>query len=168
MKSKLDSISKEQWIKSFDSGLYWHALATQIIGSQMKLQRSGSIINISSMYALVAPDPRLYEGKTMFNPPSYSAVKAALLAFTRYVASFYGEYGVRCNAILAGTFPHVGIESNSKVDDHEFLERLAKRTVLGRVGRVEDLKGILIYLSSDASAYVTGQGISIDGGWTIR
>ena len=120
------------------------------------------------MYAIVSPDPKLYEGKKQFNPPSYSASKAALLAYTRYVASFYGEYGVRCNAILAGAFPHVGIESDSKVEDQDFLDRLANRTVLGRVGKVNDLIGPLLFLASDASDYVTGQGISVDGGWTIQ
>ena len=124
---KLELMSKDQWMRSFDSGVYWHALSTQVIGSKMKMQGAGSIINVSSMYAIVSPDPALYKDKKMFNPPSYSAAKAALLAFTRYVASFYGEHGIRCNAILAGAFPHVGIESDSKVDDQEFLERLAKK-----------------------------------------
>ena len=165
---KLDTISRNQWIRSFDSGVYWHALATQIIGSKMKAQGSGSIINICSMYAIVSPDPDLYEGTTVFNPPSYGAAKAALLAFTRYVASFYGQYGIRCNAIVAGAFPNVGANTYNSVEDEKFLQRLAKKTVLGRVGNVDDLKGALIFLASDASRYITGQGIGVDGGWTIR
>ena len=165
---KLDAISKKQWMRSFDSGVYWHALATQIIGSKMKSQGSGSIINICSMYAIVSPDPALYQGTTMFNPPSYGTAKAALLAFTRYVASFYGEYGIRCNAIIPGAFPNVGGNTYNSVEDKEFLQRLAKRTTLGRVGNVDDLKGALIFLASDASSYITGQGIVVDGGWTIR
>jgi len=165
---KLDTISRNQWARSFDSGVYWHALATQIIGSKMKSQGSGAIINICSMYAIVSPDPALYEGTTVFNPPSYGATKAALLAFTRYVASFYGEYGIRCNAIVPGAFPNVGGNTYNSVEDHEFLQRLAKRTTLGRVGNVDDLKGVLIFLASDASRYITGQGIIVDGGWTIR
>ena len=165
---KIDAIQKDQWMRCFESGLYWHAVATQVVAQKMKKQNRGSIINISSMYAIVSPDPKLYEGKKQFNPPSYSASKAALLAYTRYVASFYGEYGVRCNAILAGAFPHVGIESDSKVEDQDFLDRLANRTVLGRVGKVNDLIGTLLFLASDASDYVTGQGISVDGGWTIQ
>jgi len=165
---KMDSISKDQWMRSFESGLYWHATSTQIVAQQMKQQESGSIINISSMYAIVSPDPGLYKGKKMFNPPSYSASKAALMAYTRYVASFYGEYGIRCNAILAGAFPHVDFESDSTVDDQEFLERLENKTVLGRVGVVNDLIGPLLFLASDASGYITGQGLSVDGGWTVR
>ena len=165
---KLDTISRNQWIRSFDSGVYWHALATQIIGSKMKAQGSGSIINICSMYAIVSPDPDLYEGTTVFNPPSYGAAKAALLAFTRYVASFYGQYGIRCNAIVPGAFPNVGGNTYNSVEDQEFIQRLAKRTALGRVGDVDDLKGSLIFLASDASRYITGQGIVVDGGWTTR
>ncbi len=165
---KLDTISRNQWARSFDSGVYWHALATQIIGPKMKSQGSGSIINICSMYAIVSPDPALYEGTTVFNPPSYGAAKAALLAFTRYVASFYGQYGIRCNAIVPGAFPNVGGDSYNSVQDQEFLQRLAKKTALGRVGNVDDLKGALIFLASDASKYITGQGIIVDGGWTIR
>lgn len=165
---KLDTISKEQWERSFDSGVYWHVLATQIVGSKMKSQDSGSIINICSMYAIVSPDPALYQGTTIFNPPSYGAAKAALLAFTRYVASFYGQYGIRCNAIIPGAFPNVGGNTYNAVEDEEFMQRLAKRTALGRVGNVDDLKGALIFLASDASRYITGQGIVVDGGWTIR
>lgn len=165
---KLDTISRNQWARSFDSGVYWHALATQIIGSKMKSQGSGSIINICSMYAIVSPDPALYEGTAVFNPPSYGAAKAALLAFTRYVASFYGQYGIRCNAIVPGAFPNVGGNTYNSVEDQEFIQRLAKRTTLGRVGDVDDLKGALIFLASDASRYITGQGIVVDGGWTVR
>lgn len=165
---KLDTISRNQWARSFDSGVYWHVLATQIIGSKMKSQGSGSIINICSMYAIVSPDPALYQGTAVFNPPSYGAAKAALLAFTRYVASFYGQYGIRCNAIVPGAFPNVGGNTYNSVEDREFMQRLAKRTTLGRVGNVDDLEGTLIFLASDASKYITGQGIVVDGGWTIR
>jgi len=165
---KLDTISREQWMRSLDSGVYWHALATQIVGSRMKSQGFGSIINISSIYAIVSPDPTLYEGTTVFNPPSYGAAKAALLAFTRYVASFYGEYGIRCNAIVAGAFPNIGGSSYNSVQDAEFLQKLSNRTALRRVGDLEDLKGVLILLASDASQYITGQAIVVDGGWTIR
>ncbi|KKN60602.1 hypothetical protein LCGC14_0530420 [marine sediment metagenome] len=165
---KLENMSKEQWNKSFESGVYWHALATQVLGEKMKQKKSGSIINISSMYALVAPDPSLYEGKDAFNPPSYGAAKAAILALTRYTASFYGEYGIRCNAIVPGSFPNTSTDSYNSPNDEEFLQRLRDRTVLGRTGRLEDLHGALIFLASDASSYMTGQSVVIDGGWTIR
>ena len=165
---KLENISKAQWEKSLESGIYWHALAIQIVGEKMKQQRSGSIINVSSMYALVSPDPALYEGVEAFNPPSYGAAKAGLLALTRYTASFYGKYNIRCNALVPGAFPNVSADSYNSLKDGGFLKRLADKTVLKRTGDVNDLLGALIFLSSDSSSYVTGQALVIDGGWTIR
>ena len=94
------------------------------------------------------------------NPPSYGAVKAGLLQYTRYVASFWGKYNVRCNAILPGPFPH-------SLADDGFISRLNDRTCLGRVGQASELAGIILFLASDASSYVTGAGISVDGGWTV-
>ena len=102
------------------------------------------------------------------NPPTYGAAKAALLALTRYVAAFYGRDGVRCNALLPGAFPNPDPAAFNSPRDEEFIRRLADRTVLGRVGSVDDLKGPLIFLASDASRYMTGQALVVDGGWTIR
>jgi gluconate 5-dehydrogenase len=134
----------------------------------MKEQGSGSIINISTMYALVAPRPHLYAGTDFVNPPAYSASKAALLSFTRYVASFWGMHGIRANAILPGPFSNtvdVG-GANSVENDSPFMQRLKGFTCLGRIGRPQELAGALLFLASDASSFMTGQGISIDGGWT--
>jgi len=164
---RIENMSKKQWMLSLASGIYWSALSTQIIGEQMKYQRSGSIINISSMYAIVSPDLKLYEGVETFNPPSYSASKAAILALTRYTASFYGKYNIRCNAILPGAFPNIGTDSYNAVDNNMFLKRVSNKTVLNRYGKPDDLKGVLLLLSSDASSYITGQSIVVDGGWTI-
>ena len=164
---RIENISKEQWMKGLECGIYWYALSTQVVAEKMKQQRNGSIINISSMYAVVAPDPKLYEGTDVFNPPSYGTAKAAILAFTRYAASFYGEYNIRCNAIVPGAFPNVSTDSYNSPKDKSFLKRLADRTVLRRTGVLDDLKGTLIFLASDASSYITGQKIVVDGGWTI-
>lgn len=168
LSGRIENISKEQWMKGLECGIYWYALSTQVVAEKMKQQRNGSIINISSMYAVVAPDPKLYEGTEVFNPPSYGAAKAAILAFTRYAASFYGEYNIRCNAIVAGAFPNVSTDSYNSPKDENFLKTLADKTVLGRTGVLDDLKGVLIFLASDASRYITGQMIVVDGGWTIR
>jgi len=165
---RVENISKEQWMRCMESGVYWYVLSTQVIGEKMKMQRSGSIINLSTMYASVAPDPNLYMGVNIFNPPGYSAAKAAVLAFTRYTASFYGEYNIRCNAILPGAFPNVSSDSYNSPKDDGFIKRLSQRSVLGRTGILDDLKGVLILLASEASSYITGQGIAVDGGWTIR
>jgi len=92
------------WMRNLTAGVYWAALTTQRIGAGMKARGKGSIVNISTMYAVVAPSPQLYAGTDFINPPGYSASKAALLAFTRYTASFWGPHGVRANAILPGPF----------------------------------------------------------------
>jgi gluconate 5-dehydrogenase len=165
---ELESIDRDQWMRALTSGVYWHASAIQVLIGGMKTRGEGSIINVSSMYGKVAPDPALYRGRKALNPAPYAAAKAAILGLTRYVASFYGEYGVRCNALLPGAFPNASPEAFNSTQDEELLQDLVNRTVLGRVGRVEDLSGALIFLASDASSYVTGQEIVVDGGWTVR
>lgn len=161
-------MNRSQWMKSLESGIYWHTVATQVVAEQMKKQKSGSIVNISSMYGIVSPGPDLYEGSEVLNPPSYTVSKSALIAFTKYVAAFYGEYGVRCNAIAPGPFPNIDPESYNSPQDEKFMQRLKDKTVLGRTGKLEELLGALIYLASDASSYVTGQSVVVDGGWTVR
>lgn len=163
----LEHSSHEQWRFAFECGIYWAVQTTQIIGKQMIEKKSGSIINIASMYGSISPDPQLYEGTNRFNPPTYSTMKAGLLGLTRYTASFWGKYGVRCNAICPGPFPDMR-QSNPVKPGDAFLNKLADKTCLGRVGHPSELAGALIFLASDASSYMTGQTITIDGGWTVR
>lgn len=165
----LEGMSIEQWVRNFEGGVIWPAVAVQKIGVGMKSRGFGSIINISTMYALVAPSPKLYEGTPFMNPPGYSASKAALLAFTRYIASFWGQYGIRANAIVPGPFSNTEDTDgkNSVGMGDPFLDRLQARTCLGRTGRPLELVGALLYLASDASSFMTGQTVIVDGGWTI-
>jgi NAD(P)-dependent dehydrogenase (short-subunit alcohol dehydrogenase family) len=163
----LETATLDQWTRHFTSGIYWPALTVQKLGPGMKARGRGSIVNISTMYAVVAPDPRLYEGTRFLNPPGYSAAKAGTLAFTRYVASFWGAHGVRANAILPGPFSNTEEVGANSVDASDpFLSRLASRTCLGRPGRPQELAGALLFLSSDASTFVTGHALVVDGGWT--
>lgn len=165
----LEGAPYEQWSRHFMAGVYWPALTVQKVGPAMKRQGRGSIINIATMYAIVAPDPHLYEGTHFLNPPGYSAAKAAMLAFTRYVASFWGSSGVRANAILPGAFSNTEEASGNSVDPSDpFILRLGERTCIGRPGRPQELAGALLFLASDASSYVTGHALVVDGGWTIR
>ena len=163
----LEAAPLEQWMRHFTAGVYWPALTVQKLGPAMKVRGQGSIINISTMYAVVAPDPRLYEGTKFLNPPGYSSAKAAMLAFTRYVASFWGAHGIRANAILPGPFSNTEETGSNSVDAADpFLSRLRDRTCLGRLGRPDELAGALLFLASDASSYVTGHALIVDGGWT--
>ncbi len=164
----LESASYETWMRNLTGGVYWAALTTQKFGAKMKQQGAGSIVNVSTMYALVAPRPQLYQGTEFGNPPGYSAAKAGLLSFTRYVASFWGEHGIRANAILPGPFSNtedIG-GANAVQQNSAFLERLKGFTCMGRIGRPQELAGALLFLASEASSFMTGQAIVIDGGWT--
>jgi NAD(P)-dependent dehydrogenase (short-subunit alcohol dehydrogenase family) len=163
----LEQGTMDVWMRNLTAGVCWPALTVQRIGAGMKERAGGSIVNISTMYALVAPRPALYAGTTFLNPPAYSASKAAMMAFTRYIASFWGQYGIRANAILPGPFSNTGDAGpNSVQADDPFIEKLKANTCLGRIGRARELAGALLFLASDASSYVTGQSIVVDGGWT--
>lgn len=130
----------------------------------MREQKSGSIVNIASMYGVVVPDFKVYDDncKSNFNPPQYGASKAGVIQLTK----FFGEYligdNIRVNAISPGPFPSSSVQSNQ-----EFVSRLAQKNPSRRIGDPEDLKGALLFLVSDASKYVVGQNIQVDGGWTI-
>ena len=118
----------------------------------------GSIINISSIFGEVSNDPSMYEGTDMKQPATYTFVKAGMVNFTRYLACYYGKQGVRANCISPGGY----------YNEHEepFLGRYEKRVPLGRMMNNEDVKGAAVFLASDASAYVTGLNLMVDGGWT--
>ncbi|OVE81644.1 hypothetical protein BVY03_03320 [bacterium K02(2017)] len=165
--AKLETMPDDYFFKGMESGQFWPFVLTKLIGNQMLLHKAGSIINISSMYGVVAPDEKLYTGKDIFNPISYSMAKSAVLALTRYTASFWGKHGIRCNAISPGAFPNTSGDSYNSNDDQEMLDRLKQKTCLNRVGEPEDLIGAIVLLASNASSYITGQNIVIDGGWTI-
>jgi len=163
----LEQGTMDVWMRNLTAGFCWPSLTVQKIGAGMKERGRGSIVNISTMYAVVAPRPALYEGTTFLNPPAYSASKAAMIAFTRYVASFWGRYGIRANAILPGPFSNTeDAGPNSVQAGDPFIEKLKANTCLGRIGRAAELAGALLFLASDASSYVTGQNIVVDGGWT--
>ncbi|MEM0982806.1 MAG: SDR family oxidoreductase [Planctomycetota bacterium] len=155
--------------RNLAAGVGWAAATCRVFGGQMRAQGRGSIVNISTMYAKVAPDPALYEGTEFMNPVGYAPSKAGLEALTRYLASFWGADGVRVNAIAPGPFSNTEDQTANSVDpDDPFLLRLKERTCLGRTGRSGELVGALLYLASEASSYVTGQTLVVDGGWTVR
>ena len=164
---RVEMASKGQVMASFESGAWWPFRATQLVASAMKNKGSGSVVNIASMYGLVAPNPDLYEGRDYFNPIGYSLAKAALIAQTRYLAAWLGPE-VRVNALAPGAIPNneSRSENSEQNKDEEFVQRLVARTLLKRVGHPLDLVGPLIFLCSDASRYMTGQTVVVDGGWT--
>lgn len=161
-KNTFESITEEDWM--FDIDISLHGVFRTIKAAYPALKESrGVILNVSSMYGLVAPDYRIYEGTDHANPPSYGAGKAAVLQFTRYLASFLSPHGIRVNAISPGPFPY----ESTQEEFPEFIGRLGAKNPMGRIGRPHELKGAAALLCSDASSYMTGQNISVDGGWTV-
>ena len=117
----------------------------------------GSVVNVSSIYGLVGPNMGLYEGTRMGNPAAYAASKGGLAQLTRYLSTVLAP-DVRVNAFAPG-----GI---ARGQDDAFVERYERLTPLGRMGTEDDFRGVVTWLASDASAYVTGQVVAVDGGWT--
>lgn len=124
----------------------------------MAEQGRGSIINISSIYGVVSNDPTIYLGTTMKQPPTYTFVKAGMINYTRYLACYYGKQGVRANCISPG-----GYFNNQP---GPFLEQYTRRVPVGRMLGHEDIQGAVVFLASDASSYITGENLMVDGGWT--
>ena len=138
-------------------------LCCQVIGGAMAEAGRGSIINISSIYGLVSPDQRLYtyraaQGAPFFKPVAYSISKSGIFNLTRYLATYWADEGVRVNTLtFGGVFNH---------QDEQFLANYASRVPMGRMADEDEYNGALIFLLSDASSYMTGSNMIIDGGWT--
>lgn len=158
---QIDTMSEEDWNKGIEGTINGVFKCVKAVVPYMIMQKGGSIINISSMYGVVSPNPEIYENKKFNNPPNYGAGKAAIIQFTRYIACYYGMAGIRANSISPGPFPNQEVQQ-----DKSFIEHLNKKNPLGRIGKPSDLKGITVLLASEASSYITGQNICIDGGWT--
>jgi len=138
-----------------------HALP--LLGMAAETQGDAAVVNISSMYGMVSPDPRVYEREEGRNPPFYGAAKAALLQFTRYAACEFGARGIRFNAVSPGPFPTATVAK----ENAPFVERLANRVPLGRTGQPDEVAAAVAFLVSRASRYMTGANIVVDGGWTV-
>jgi NAD(P)-dependent dehydrogenase (short-subunit alcohol dehydrogenase family) len=159
---RLEEIPLEVFGRVLDVNLLGAFQASQVFASAMLRERRGSIINIGSLYASVSPDVRFYDhlpaDPPFLKPPAYGASKAALVNLTRYLATHWGPQGVRVNALSPG-----GVEGGQ---DPEFKRKFTGRVPLGRMAAADDLRGPLIFLASDASSYVTGVDLVVDGGFT--
>ena len=160
-KNTWESIDQDDWDHDIEMSLNSVFRVTKMCFDDLKTTE-GVILNIASMYGHVAPDYRLYEGNDTANPPSYGAAKAGVIQLTRYLSSVLAEDNIRANAISPGPFPFP--ETANKNPD--FIERLEKKNPIGRVGKPHEMKGAVALLCSDASSYITGQNVCVDGGWT--
>ena len=150
--------------KIIDVNIKGTFLTCQIFGEAMSNENRGSIVNISSIYGIVSPDQRIYKyryedtGKPFFKPPAYSVTKSAIINFTRYLACYWAPKGVRVNTLTLG-----GVYNNQ---DKRFLEGYCSRVPLGRMAIQSEYNGAIVFLLSEASSYMTGSNLIIDGGWT--
>ena len=153
-----DDQTPEYWAASAQGNMVGLFAMCKAYVPTMVEQGRGSIINISSIYGVVSNDPSLYEDTDMKQPPDYSYVKGGMINFTRYIANYYGKQGVRANCVCPG-----GYFDNQP---EPFVKKYEKRVPIGRILNNEDLKGAIVFLASDASEYVTGATLMVDGGWT--
>ncbi|KAF0144488.1 MAG: short-chain dehydrogenase/reductase SDR [Nitrospirae bacterium] len=156
--NKIEKVSLESWKNNVDSHLGGYFFCCRKAAEQMKQQGGGTIINLASIYGVVAPDFSIYEGTKMTMPVAYSAIKGGIIALTRYIATYYAKYNVRANTVSPG-----GIFDNQQ---EAFVKRYSDKTPLGRMGSPSEVTGAVVFLASEAASYVTGQNLIVDGGWT--
>lgn len=157
----IENMDDEYWTKGIDGTVGYTFRTIREAIPYMKNSTAGSIINIGSLYAIGAPDPRTYFDTPFSSTPNYGAGKAATIELTRFCAAYLAKYGIRANSISPGSYPHVDVQENKL-----FKKRLEEKTMLGRIGYPDDLVGAMIFLASAASKYITGVNIMVDGGQT--
>ena len=146
------------WNDAIEVNLTGMFLCCQEVGKVMKKQKNGVIVNISSIYGIVGADQRIYEKSKYNSTAIYGVTKSAILNFTRYLASYWNNTGIRVNTLSLG-----GVENNHPKD---FVKNYSYRNMMGRMAQKHEYTGAIIFLLSDASSYMTGSNLIIDGGWT--
>lgn len=161
---QFENFPMEMWLDDLAVGLTGSFVCSQVFGAVMAKQGGGVILNISSDLGIVAPDQRIYrkeglkDGEQMVKPVTYSVIKHGLIGLTKYLATYYAEKGIRANALCPG-----GVYNGQ---NEEFLAKLTNLIPMGRMASVEEYKSTILYLISDASSYMTGSTVIVDGGRT--
>lgn len=156
--TSFDLITRESWEKNINWQLNSHIFITKHVIEVMKKQMGGAIVFMTSIYGMVGNDMTLYAGTKIKTAPPYSAIKGALINFSRYLAASYGEFSIRINCISPG-----GVYDNQ---DQKFVDQYEKRVPLKRMAAPEDIAPSVSFLISDDAKYITGHNLVVDGGWT--
>ena len=157
--NKFEDIELASWKQNVDWQMNSYFFLAQLVTDKMTKQKNGSIVNIASIYGIVAPDFSVYDGTDMTMPAAYSAIKAGLINFTKYMASYFGPNQIRVNAVSpGGIFNH---------QNQNFVKNYEKKVPIRRMGKPKDIAPSVVFLLSENASYITGQNIIIDGGWTI-
>ena len=157
-KAGFENLSLDVWNKAIEVNLTGIFLCCQIVGKQMLKQKFGNIINIGSTYGIVAPDQKIYGTSGQNSAAFYAATKSGLIHLTKYLAAYWEGKGIRVNSFSPG-----GVENNQS---GEFIKKYSFRTPMNRMAKKDEYVDSLIFLASDASSYMTGSNLVVDGGWT--
>ena len=158
-RNQQDALDAADWCANVDLQMNACCLLSAKVAARMGARGAGSIINLASIYGLRGPDLRVYDGLEMpLSPPVYAAIKGGLINYGRYLAAWYGQKGVRVNTVCPG-----GIEA---AQPENFIRQYSDRTPMGRMGNPDDVAGPVVFLASEAAAYVNGVALPVDGGWT--
>lgn len=155
---KFEEIPIESWRQNVEMQMNSVFVVNQKVLEIMKEQKSGSIVNIASIYGVVGNDFTIYEGYGGTSPAAYSAIKGGIINFTRYLASYYGKYNIRVNCVSPG-----GIKDNQHPS---FIERYEDKSPLKRMGNPEEIAPAISFLLSQDASFITGHNLMVDGGWT--
>jgi NAD(P)-dependent dehydrogenase (short-subunit alcohol dehydrogenase family) len=156
---------EELSVEEIDSTLHLNVTGTLLLAREAAgvMEDGGSIILFSSMYGHISPEPGIYPQPLNPNPIEYGVAKAGIEQMTRYLAVHWAKRKIRVNAVAPGPFPHLYQQNEYPV----FMENLARKNPLGRIGRQDEITGAVVFLVSDEASYITGQVLNVDGGWTI-
>lgn len=161
--SQFENYPLELWQKSLSVNLTGTFLCSQAVGRVMARQKNGVVINIASTYGIVAPDQRIYQSENgtqdFYKSVSYGVTKAAVINLTKFLAAYWANKNIRVNSLSPG-----GVFENQ---DKEFVKKYSRKTPLGRMARKDEYRGAILFLASEASSYMNGANLVVDGGWTI-